>query len=488
MQGGKGSLKRSEAPRAEPQCESLFKLFDGALGPVELGRLLKGSDAGRLVALRRLPSAPSPDLASAVDLARSVAHPRLAKVLGSFVGRGAWYVASEYIAGVTLFELGEAVAKQGTALDAGVAARLVLDTLTAAADAQRLLATTANLHDVRCVFAESIWIASYGEVFISELLIASLLAEGDADTLVIGSLPAARADLSSAGAALARLLGVGVLTNDAAPDPGSELSEVLRRLQSEGDGYRTLQEPIVALSALGVLADEQRVSEEIERVLGLVLERRNQKISLLERGATEASDDDQTRYFRVASPPERGNTTRPPEALERRDTTRPPEPLERGDTTRPPEALSELDPGRKTLTEYSANSDGARTEPPAPPAPTAEITAILGSAAALPAALRTPHGTLTQVDADGSENHISDVWRLARERLDSSAQRAKQQGRPPPDPERRRVAAKPRPLSERAARLLLGEGADKAERVVTLKVALAIVLVLALALVIRALW
>ncbi len=478
MQAGNSSLRLSEAPRAEPQCESLFKLFDGALGPVELGRLLKGSDAGRLVALRRLSGAPSPDLASAVDVARSVAHPRLAKVLGSIVGRGAWYVASEYIAGVTLFELGEAVAKQGRALDSGVAARLVLDTLTAAAEAQRLLATTANLQDVRCIFAESTWIASYGEVFISELLIASLLADGDAIAPGATALPSVLADLCSAGAALEQLLGLNAQPSDAASALDSKLSEVLGRLQSERDGYRTLHEPIAALSALGVefLADERRVSEELERVLGVALARRNQKISLLERGATEASDDEQTRYFRVASPPERGNTTRPPEALER------------GDTTRPPEALDPLESGRKTLTEYSSNSDAARTEPPAA---AVEITAILGSGdprgGAVPA-LGTPHGTPTEVDGEELGNPISDVWRLAREMLDSSAQRAKQQGRPAPDPARRGAPTKPRPLSERAARLILGEGADKAERVVTLKVALAIVGVLALALLIRALW
>ncbi|MET0790870.1 MAG: hypothetical protein ABW061_05065, partial [Polyangiaceae bacterium] len=96
-------MKVSEAPRADPQCEALFKLFDGAQGTVELGRLLKGNDTGRLVTLRRLSGAPSPDLASATDLARSVAHPRLSKVLGIIAGRGGWYVASEHIPGVTLF-------------------------------------------------------------------------------------------------------------------------------------------------------------------------------------------------------------------------------------------------------------------------------------------------------------------------------------------------------------------------------------------------
>ena len=467
MQGGKVSVMVSEAPRAEPQCEALFKLFDGAHGSVELGRLLKGNDTGRLVTLRRLPGAPSPDLASATDLARSVAHPRLAKVLGNIVGRGAWYVASEYIPGVTLFELGEAIEKQSDPLDPAVAARVVLDTLTAAAEAQQLLATTANLNDVRCVFADSIWIAIYGEVFVSEVLIAPLLAEA---TEHVDSAPSALADLRSAGRELSRLLG----DQDASP----ELREILQRMEGGEEGYETLTQAIAGLRALGpqFIASEQRVSEELQRVLGVVLERRNQKIKLLERGATEATEDDQTRYFRVAAPPQRRNTTRPPEA-ERS-----------GNTTRPPQAGNSFAPLSMPSSGFSSNSDSSATEPPAAgfSAPFVPAASHFVGDAEPTVAPPTPTEDKAFDDEDQS-NPISDVWRQARELLDTSAQRAKQQGRPLPDPARRRAPTQARPLSERAAELILGSGKET-ERVITPKIALAIIGLLALGLIIRALW
>ncbi|MEO6603705.1 MAG: hypothetical protein ABIQ16_27725 [Polyangiaceae bacterium] len=460
MEGaGKISLRFSDAPRADPQCEALFKLYDGALGTVELGRLLKGNDTGRLVTLRRLAGAPSPDLASATDLARSVAHPRLAKVLGHVSGRGDWYVASEYIAGVTLFELGEAVAKQRAPLDAGVAARIVLDALTAASEAQQLLAATANLHDVRCVFSDSIWIASYGEVFVSEVLIAPFLAASlDLDT----ALPSTLADLHSAGVELSRLLGLGALSGDEAPvvlgNLGPELGEILRHFRHGDGSYQTLDEPIAALKALGAgfLATEQRVSEELQRLLGLVMARRTQKVALLERGATQGSDDEQTRYFRVSAPPQRLDTTRPPEAAEAPDTD-----------------------------QKRARSD-----------PAGELTAIVGSIApydegqptAAPPTPPDPHAI------DDSSHPISAVWEQAREMLDSSAQRAKRQGRPLPDPARRRAPhrikskrpARPSGRSEEAARV--ASAGKENERAITLKVVLLIIGLLAVALLVRALW
>jgi hypothetical protein len=458
VQGGcKVSLRFSDAPRADPQCEALFKLFDGALGTVELGRLLKGNDTGRLVTLRQLASAPSPDLASATDLGRSVAHPRLAKVLGNFSGRTGWYLASEYIAGVTLFELGEAVVKQNAPLPPGVATRIVLDTLTAAAEAQQLLAATANLHDVRCVFSDSVWIAAYGEVFVSEVLIAPFLAA----SLESGAaLPSALADVRTAGVELSRLLGLGSLSTEEArvarEHLGPELSEILRRFQGEDGSYQTLTEPIAALKGLGgLLATEQGVSEALQAVLGLVMERRAQKVTLLERGATQGSDDEQTRYFRVSAPPQRRDTTRPPAA----------EPLE-------------------------AEQELARTDP------TGELTAILGSMAPPDSGEPTAAAPTPAVPPaiDDSGNPISAVWKQARQLLDSSAQRAKQQGRPLPDPARRRVPH--RILSKRAASLIAGGAADTSvandgslpERVISTKIALLIAGVLALALLVRALW
>src|SRR3954468_18845471 len=81
-------LPREAAPplarvaQREAQTDVLFEMFNGALGSVHLARLLKGNDAGRLVTLRKLPAACPEELTVAADLARSVAHPKLIKVLG----------------------------------------------------------------------------------------------------------------------------------------------------------------------------------------------------------------------------------------------------------------------------------------------------------------------------------------------------------------------------------------------------------------------
>ena len=465
-------MRVSEAIRAEAQCESLFKLFDGALGTVELGRLLKGGDAGRLVILRQIPHAPSPDLASATDLARSVAHPRLVKVLGSIAGRGAWYVASEYIAGVTLFELSREAVKQG-GLEASVAVRVVLDTLTAAADAQQLLATTANLRDVRCVFPESVWIATYGEVFVSEVLIAPLLA--DASGASDRALPAALADLRTAGRELSSLLGPAAQLRPA-------LTDILRRLASEGDAYSTLRAAAVALRELGseLIADEEQVSEELQRVLGRVLEHRNQKILLLERGATQATDDEQTRYFRVSSPPERHSTTRPPELG--RELASSYSVSADNSKTGPSEA-----PNASTRS-YSGNGDNSRTEPPA-----GESTVIVSTRApgleddAEPTVTPGGGGTPVRIELEEQSNPISDVWRQARDLMGTSALRAKQRGQLVTRPQRRSPVPQRSTLGDPAPELPRS-GTSGTERLVTLKVALTITGVLALATAIRVLW
>jgi len=439
-------LRLSEASLLDAQCEALFELFTGTLGVLELGRLLKGSDAGRLVLLRKLAAAPSADLASASDLARSLAHPQLAKVLGIVHTQDAWYVASEYISGVSLFELTRTVAERGSPLDTAVAVRIVLDTLKAAKEAQQLLAVTANLHGVRSVHSESVWIARYGEVFISELLIASALADDRATPPVD--------DAASALEALARLLGA-----EASPEPTSAfdkatqvpgLSEVLLRLMGESRSEPTLDDAIAALSELAgaPIASEDDVAAELDRVVGLVLERRSQKIAMLERASLNApADDEATRYFRVF-----------------------PTPTEREKTTRPPP-----DPN-------SAPPSGA---------PPSDVTALVRSVVAHPSDVPTeppPTSVETQeqdAEDDGSGNAISAVWRQARVLLDTTAQRAKLNGKARSDRAARRSHPHPdaAPVTEAAQ-----AEASSAWRFPIQTLLLAAVAALALGLLIRIIW
>lgn len=400
------SLSRGEsrAPRPDPQCEALFEIGDGKLGRIEIGRLLKGNDAGRLVVLRTLSGEPTPELTSAIDLARSLAHPRLAKVLGLVRDSDTWYIASEYIAGTSLVELSNCVSERGAELSPRVALRIVLDALGAAAEAQRLLGETANLHEVRCVYPESIWIAEFGEVFLTELLIAPLLAESVPSSEAPAQTSAAALDTRAAAAGLQRLLEA----------PGVELPAALRAFVDNATSadpshsYADREQAIQALSALGAdqIATEQEVSSELQRVMGLALDRRRQKVEMLECFAPDPREDEATRFFRLPLKQEQSDTTRPPPA--------------------PPSNA-----GPVAAIVRSAEADGQRTEPPPPSDDATALHQTTGNAAPVNP---TPHSPVPAparvgapaLDTEQLGNPISAVWRQARDLLDSPARGAKQ--------------------------------------------------------------
>ncbi|HYQ26158.1 MAG TPA: hypothetical protein VER04_03040, partial [Polyangiaceae bacterium] len=132
------------------RCVALFELFRGGAGPVQLGRLHDGKQAPRLVALRRLANLPTRELESAASRAQHVIHPRLAKVLGTYQHEDAWYIASEFVSGVTLFELGQAAVRQRNPVAAPVAVRIVLDALRVTAEAAQLIEESTI--SARCLY------------------------------------------------------------------------------------------------------------------------------------------------------------------------------------------------------------------------------------------------------------------------------------------------------------------------------------------------
>lgn len=457
MQASNVGRMLSEAPPAEAQCEALFELFTGQLGVLELGRLLKGGDAGRLVLLRKLTAAPSADLASASDLSRSLAHPRLAKLLGMVRDKHAWYVASEYIPSVSLLELTRAVAERGTPLDTAVAVRIVLDLLKAAKEAHELLSVTANLDQVRSIHAESVWIAPYGEVFISELLVASALADERAareqEPAENSAAPCPVGDAASALAELARLLRIVPGPEQAAALEAvglvPELRELLRNSLERFEIEPTLDGVIAALDAQASAhgASEEQVAAELEHLVGRVLERRSQKIEMLERSSLHApADDEATRYFRIAPAPIERETTRPPPAPERPASIAPP-------TTDPTALLGNIVPVADPV------ADAAATEPP----PT-----VIDS-----------HDSV----ADAGGDAISAVWRQARPLLDTAAQRAKRHGKP----RSRRASRRSEPRPSAPAEGAPVEAAPPL-RFPFQKLLLALISAVALALLIRLVW
>jgi hypothetical protein len=376
VQHGNVGASPYRAGLATPQCEVLFELFQGDAGTVHLGRLLRGHDAGRIVALRALASEPSTELSSAVDVSRSIAHPRLTKVLGIVRGQDTWYLASEFIPGVTLFELGQTVARRGTQLKAAVAARIALDALKAAREAQRVLLATAQLEGVRCLFPESIWIAEYGEVFVSEVLVAPLLHVGVGSA----SLEGAATDAAAAAAALAQLVRAGSTEARAGARLPAELGRVLAaatRRDGVG-GFDTVDEFIEALSELdeASIASEEEVGAETLRVIGVASEWRRQRLEMLQRGPgqSEPAEAEATRVFRVA--PRNGRV------------------------------------------------DNARV--------LEEATVVFGRA---PAAAEPPRPTTLdtpKLDTGDSNSTISAVWREARAVMDSPRRKARPEGTPFP--------------------------------------------------------
>jgi hypothetical protein len=347
-------------------------------------------------------------------LARSIAHPSLAKLLGQIRCGNTWYLASEQISGVTLFELGRAVTERRSPLDVAVATRIVLGALKAADVAQRLLAETANITGIRCLYPESIWIAEFGEVFLSELLVAPMLADAAAEasppSVPPPPLSPASADARAAALELLRLICEEATTNDPGLANGSDLPPQLRALlfddQSRGTlkSYETLADFIDALSALPkqFLATDQQVSEELKLVMGQVMERRRQKLEMLERFSLQPKEDDATRVFRVAVKNDEVDTSPPPTPDPERTMTAP--------------ALAQL------------LADGAerRNSDPA-----SERTKVFGSIAPRAATLNAQTldvtgggaATLEQVD-----NPVSAVWRQAQALLDSSARRPARRG------------------------------------------------------------
>src|SRR5690606_31297506 len=85
------------------------------------------------------------------------------------------YVASEYVDGLTVYELLHLLERAGVGLDARVATRIVADALLAADQIGGLLPGKAS---PRCIFADTVWIASYGGTLISEPFVADFVQRG----------------------------------------------------------------------------------------------------------------------------------------------------------------------------------------------------------------------------------------------------------------------------------------------------------------------
>lgn len=248
-----------------------------------LGRVLDGPDAGRVVVLREV-TRPLADLAASIELARSLAHPRLAKVLGVFYSGACPYLASEYVPGVSLTELNAALRKQRTALEPSTAVRLVRQGLEAAAAAQRLLYAVGGLPYTRCFYPDTIWVAERGQVLISEVNVAPRL---NTDYGSRSEDEALARDVLTAGVELVQLISGKALTRETLPTVRDLLPEPLAAMI-----VRVFRQPemvtgpeawAMMLDSLpsSFIASERQVADELARVLHSILavRRRNPGVS-----------------------------------------------------------------------------------------------------------------------------------------------------------------------------------------------------------------
>jgi len=307
------SAQASGAP-----CELLLKLFTGQRGTVHLGRMLRGGDAGRFVLLREVAEVAGGSLASDVDIARSIAHPKLLKLLGVLRSEGNAYLASEYVPGVALTELREAVRKTGVPIRAAVAARIVRDALDASAIASKLLRDAAGIDTVSAFHPDAIWIAEFGETLLS------LVAPEQATSGSVA--PSAAPRDSAVGLIMQLATGLSptqVLSDGVGAHFPAALAQALttalgRAARSRAAGEATLLEALNALPA-PLLASDEQVKQELERVVaGELLVRRGLQggeqqgdheldadeatvIGRVSRAArTEDAEEEPTRAFRLA--------------------------------------------------------------------------------------------------------------------------------------------------------------------------------------------
>jgi hypothetical protein len=287
------------SPSLSAPCALILKLFEGQRGTVHLARLTKGEEAGRFVLLRELKAPEAAQLASDIDLARSIAHPQLLKLLGIVRSDDHVYLASEYVPGVALTEVRGALRKQRSTLELPVAVRIVRDALAASLTARELLHDAAGIDATSAFHPDAIWLAEFGETLLSpvptEVRDASRTpySSSAADTA-----PGLLMELIT-GLSPARLLGEGLAAH-LPPALADVLTRSLARHAAAGNDSEAL-----LLSALNELpaelcGSEQEVEQELVRVVGPRLHSRRLLVAVDQERDGELGADDATVITRLA--------------------------------------------------------------------------------------------------------------------------------------------------------------------------------------------
>ncbi len=263
--------------------------------------MLRGTELGRLVFLRAVPEASVTIVKSYVDDARCVAHPSLLKVIGRVETPDTIYVASEYISGVSLMELVDNAISREQRIQTAVAIRIIRDALQAAWKAKQLFAENTGTQVRRSIFPDTVWIAEFGEIILTEVGVASILgdAQGDADEAP----PDYDEDVTAAGSELLKLLTNQPLEEAEMTLPlAGDLASIVARAvnPSAAHRYKSAREMAEALSQLprDMIADEATVGDQVRKLMASVLAVRHPRRLMSVAAPTRPGGGDATCVFR----------------------------------------------------------------------------------------------------------------------------------------------------------------------------------------------
>ncbi|HKO46999.1 MAG TPA: hypothetical protein VJV79_04710 [Polyangiaceae bacterium] len=297
------------ARQNQPECQVLFELFGSPRGKVSLGRLSTGKEAGRIVMLREIREGALPQVTPAFELAKGLTHPRLLKLLGVVSDRTHNYVASEYVPGLSLFELVARARARQQGLSVGAAVRVMIDALRAVVSARSLLAE-AGAQPVRLLNSDCIWLVDYGETLLSEVGVSAALLGGASPVTPVQASEVEARDMMTAAVELYQLASGRLMTGDLSraaklhlPAP---LAKVLEDVftwspSTDVDGLSQLADALSGLPPV-LVGSEQLVATELQRSSGDLLEERRRKLAAFHSGAG-ADTEGATRVF-VALPVE----------------------------------------------------------------------------------------------------------------------------------------------------------------------------------------
>jgi len=287
--------------RGAPECQVLFELFASPRGKVWLGRI--GSDAGRIVLLRETNEVARTQLAPAVDAAAHFVHPKLLKVLGLVEDQGRTFVASEYIPGVSLFEIIATVRKRQRPMMASGAVRIIIDALRLVTQGRALL-NAAGRPAARLLYADCIWVTDYGETLLSEAGVSAHLVASASNTLDTRT-DSESQDMLTAAVELFHLASGRLMTGDMAKSAKTHLSAPLAKTL-EGvfsweprKGFESAEAFAAELASLppALIATEATIAEELRHLVADVLDERLRKLALLRGGADMPDPEDATRVY-----------------------------------------------------------------------------------------------------------------------------------------------------------------------------------------------